>query len=225
MQRCVVISGCSGGGKSTLLAELARRGHATVEEPGRRIVKQELVSGGSALPWENIEAFLHRALAVARDDRLGCSDGLTFFDRGLVDAALGLAHVTGASATALLGECPRYDLLVFLAPPWPEIYVADAERRHGFDEAAAEYERLLLAFPRLGYGVAILPKTSVAARADFVLAALDGPTGVNPASSNGSAGATRRPALRVGAASERQQFALVGELHVADVHPRAQADA
>jgi len=31
--RFVVLSGCSGGGKSTLLAELARRGHSVVEEP------------------------------------------------------------------------------------------------------------------------------------------------------------------------------------------------
>ncbi len=49
--KLVVISGCSGGGKSTLLAELARRGHAVVEEPGRRIVAQELARGGPALPW------------------------------------------------------------------------------------------------------------------------------------------------------------------------------
>ncbi len=40
----VVISGCSGGGKSTLLAELSRRGHMTIEEPGRRIVAEELRS-------------------------------------------------------------------------------------------------------------------------------------------------------------------------------------
>jgi predicted ATPase len=32
-QSFVVISGCSGGGKSTLLSELQRRGHAVVEEP------------------------------------------------------------------------------------------------------------------------------------------------------------------------------------------------
>jgi predicted ATPase len=43
----VVISGCSGGGKSTLIAELGRRGYPVVEEPGRRIVKEELASGGS----------------------------------------------------------------------------------------------------------------------------------------------------------------------------------
>lgn len=109
-------------------------------------------------------------MAIAKLNRARCEDALTFFDRGLVDAALGLEHLTGVSAEALLLECPRYDRLVFLAPPWPEIFVTDAERRHGFDEAVSEYERLVTGFPRLGYEVVALPKTSVAARTDFVLA-------------------------------------------------------
>jgi len=60
--RFVVISGCSGGGKSTLLAELGSHGYATVEEPGRRIVKEELKAGGPALPWVD-EIALHVALS------------------------------------------------------------------------------------------------------------------------------------------------------------------
>ena len=44
MDRFVVISGCSGGGKSTLLAELGRRGYAVVEEPGLRIVQNQAIS-------------------------------------------------------------------------------------------------------------------------------------------------------------------------------------
>ena len=51
IDRFVVISGCSGGGKSALLEELRRQGYPTVEEPGRRIVKEQLLSGGTALPW------------------------------------------------------------------------------------------------------------------------------------------------------------------------------
>ena len=51
MENFVTISGCSGGGTSTLLAEFQRRGFATIEEPGRRIVGEELNRGGSALPW------------------------------------------------------------------------------------------------------------------------------------------------------------------------------
>jgi predicted ATPase len=62
VNRFVVISGCSGGGKSTLLIELGRRGYATVGEPGRRIVKEEMLGEGSALPWANEIAFARRAV-------------------------------------------------------------------------------------------------------------------------------------------------------------------
>jgi predicted ATPase len=63
---------------------------------------------------------------------------------------------------------------VFLTPPWPEIYVTDNERRHSLDAGVAEYQRLLDAYPRLGYEVTILPKVGVAERAEFVLRALAG---------------------------------------------------
>jgi predicted ATPase len=55
MNRFILLSGCSGGGKSTLLAELAQRGFATIEEPGRRVVREELASGGDALPWIEVD--------------------------------------------------------------------------------------------------------------------------------------------------------------------------
>ena len=174
MDRFVVISGCSGGGKSTLLAELGRRGHAFVEEPGRRIVKEELKGAGSALPWVDAVAFLRRAIVMALADRVsaGTLDGWVFFDRGLVDAAAGLQHLTGEPVLAELGQSHRYHRRVFLTPPWPEIYVTDQERRLGLDAAIAEYSRLLEVYPSLGYEVSVLPKIGVADRADFILRAL-----------------------------------------------------
>jgi len=175
MNRFVVISGCSGGGKSTLLAELRRRGHAVVEEPGRRIVKEELAGKGLALPWVDLAAFARRALAMALDDRRSADalHGWVFFDRGLIDAAAALQHLTGEPALAPLEQTNRYHRRVFLASPWPEIYVMDPERRHDLDAAEAEYGRLLDAYPSLGYEVFILPKLGVAARADFVLKTLE----------------------------------------------------
>jgi predicted ATPase len=38
----------------------------------------------------------------------------------------------------------------------------------------AEYERLLIAYPALGYEIAVLPKVSVAARAEIILHMLEG---------------------------------------------------
>ena len=119
MDRFVVISGCSGGGKSTLLAELGRRGHSLVEEPGRRIVEQELQRGGKALPWEDGSSFARRAIAMAMADRAAAASlkGWVFFDRGLVDAAAALQHLTREPALAALAQEHRYHETVFLAPP------------------------------------------------------------------------------------------------------------
>lgn len=175
VERFVMLSGCSGGGKSTLLAELARRGHATVPEPGRRVVERERVTGGGALPWRDMAAFARAALAIAIADRAEApASGLVFFDRGVVDAAAALEAATGAPVLAAAGRAHRYHGTVFLAPPWPEIYRGDAERRHGFAAAVEEYERLAIAYPVLGYRVRVLPTVSVADRADWVLAALAG---------------------------------------------------
>jgi predicted ATPase len=67
-----------------------------------------------------------------------------------------------------------YHRIVFLTPPWPEIYVQDAERRHDLDAATAEYARLLEAYPALRYDVRIIPRASIVERADFVLNTLQG---------------------------------------------------
>lgn len=174
MNRFVIISGCSGGGKSTLLAELGRRGYLVVEEPGRRIIIEEMRSQGTALPWLDLNAFLQRAVAMALADRakIVAPDDWVFFDRGLIDAAVALEHLTASPILKTLGETHRYHPRVFLAPPWPEIYVQDAERRHDLAAASAEYARLLDAYPSLGYTVSLLPKVGVTERADFVLCEL-----------------------------------------------------
>lgn len=177
----VVISGCSGGGKSTLLAELKARGHAVVEEPGRRIISEELASGGGALPWGDLAAFLRRAIEMALADRIANENhqGWVFFDRGLVDAASALEALTGDPNPRALCMTHRYHFRVFMAPPWPEIYVTDADRKHDFDAAVSEYDRLMEAFPALGYEVIPLPKTATAQRADFVVASLGAPVGMD----------------------------------------------
>jgi len=174
MKNFVIISGCSGGGKSTLLDELARRGHSVVPEPGRRIVQRELAVGGDALPWRDAEAFARRAIEVSLQDLTEASGnrGWTFFDRGLIDAAAALKPYDGSAALTELAGMHRFHQLVFLTPPWPELHVTDRERRHAFEEAQQEYAHLEQVYPCLGYDVTILPKVGVPERADFVLQAL-----------------------------------------------------
>lgn len=173
-RRFVLISGCSGGGKSTLLAELGARGLPVVEEPGRRIVREELAGDGAALPWVDGAAFARRAISMTLADLVEAArhPGWVFFDRGLIDAASALESLTGEPVLADLAAHHLYHHKVFLAPPWPEIYVNDPERRHPIDAAVPEFERLKEAYPVLGYEVILLPKVPVTDRADFVLATL-----------------------------------------------------
>ncbi|KZM47919.1 AAA family ATPase [Labrenzia sp. OB1] len=169
--RHVILSGCSGGGKSTLLAELERRGFETVEEPGRSIVSEAMRGGDSALPWVNPGAFARRAIDMASKDRDNAKgmEQWIFFDRGLVDAAVALEHATGVAISDTPRQTNRYHRQVFLTPPWPEIFTKDSERQLGFDAAIEEYGRLLAAYRHPGYEAIILPKTDVHARADFLL--------------------------------------------------------
>ena len=168
--RFFVISGCSGGGKSALLHELARRGFAVVEEPGRRIIAEERDASGRALPWIDLAAFARRAVEMSLQDRRDAKDkaGPIFFDRGLIDAAAALEYATGEKVLRRYAA-ERFHDCVFMAPPWPEIYGKDADRRHSLDSAIAEYERLVQAYTSLGYAIQILPKTGIAARAELVI--------------------------------------------------------
>jgi predicted ATPase len=133
-----------------------------------------MLGEGLALPWVDETAFARRTIALALADRTAANRaaGWVFFDRGLIDAAAALQHLTGEPTMAALGQAHRYHSRVFLTPPWPEIYVTDPERRHGLNAAIAEYQRLLDVYPSLGYEVKILPKVGASERADFVLHSL-----------------------------------------------------
>lgn len=182
VERFIVISGCSGGGKSTLLDALRDLGHHTVEEPGRRVVAEELAIGGSALPWNDPVAFARRTIRLSLADREYSRQrsGWVFFDRGLVDAASALEDLTGKPFLRRLAKQHRYNRDVFLTPPWPEIFIRDNERRHDFAAGLDEYRRLYEVYPSLGYKLHILPKVSVAARANLILDTLAKTKAPNP---------------------------------------------
>ncbi|WP_096176517.1 AAA family ATPase [Cohaesibacter sp. ES.047] len=173
--RLILLTGCSGGGKSTLLDALADRGFATMPEPGRRIVADELAGDGKALPWVDMNAFALRAIEVAKADleRAKRLDGPVFFDRGLIDAAVALEHSGGPTASETLGQTPPYAKRVFIVPPWQELFVGDDERRHDFDAAVQEHLRITRTLEKLGYTLHVLPKVSVTERAELVLTKLD----------------------------------------------------
>jgi len=167
--RKIVITGCSGGGKSSLIRVLKARGQAVVEEPGRRVIAAERAQGGNGLPWDDAKRFADLAFWMAVGDHATATAEITFFDRSALDQAAWYAR----EGLAPPGDVPRYDPVLFLAPPWPEIFERDADRQHGFDAAVAEFDDLTARLPAWGYACHLLPKLSVEERADFILATLE----------------------------------------------------
>src|SRR3546814_4317240 len=110
---------------------------------------EEREGSGHALPWVNLAAFAERAVELSLEDRARAKDlrGPVFFDRGLIDAAAALEFATGRPVLQKFAP-ERFNRRVFMTPPWPEIYVTDADRRHGLEEATGEFERLLAAYSR-----------------------------------------------------------------------------
>ncbi|WP_172293069.1 AAA family ATPase [Pseudoruegeria sp. HB172150] len=164
--RRILITGCSAAGKSTLLVEVARRGWVTVPEPGRRVIAAERAAGGDGLPWVDLERFARLCLEMAIADWEAAGPGITLFDRGIFDAAINLRHMGQDIGDALTRY--RYDPLVLLAEPWPELFAADADRKHGMDAALAEFELLRAGLDEFGYRAEPLPKVSVTDRADWL---------------------------------------------------------
>jgi predicted ATPase len=171
-EQLFVVSGCSSGGKSTLLAEMARRGYTVFPEPGRQIVKEELFIGGDALPWQNGVKFAEHCISRAiYFYNIAQPQGRpVLFDRSMVDNIIGLQRLglpVPQSFLNALERC-RYAQRVFLTPPWPELFTLDNERKGSFAAAVVEYESLLVSYPALGYEVVLIPKLGVQERADFL---------------------------------------------------------
>ena len=170
MNNYIVISGCSGGGKSTLLDALRSKGYKVVEEAGRRVVQYESKMDSEALPMKNMPLFLERTITLAAKDfeEASIEVGPIFFDRSLVDLILAYEHFTGSTKFHEMLRKTQYASKVYFTPTWPEIYVNDAERRHSLDDAINEYRRLETGYPKFGYEVYVLSKTSVENRIKII---------------------------------------------------------
>lgn len=179
--RFVVLTGGPGSGKSTLLDELAREEITSTCEAGRGIIQEQAAIGGAALPWADRQLFAELMLSwEMRSYRQAQQrSGIVLFDRAVPDV-LGYLRTCGLPVPAHVraaAEAFGYHRRVLIAPPWPEIFDQDRERRQDFDEAERTHEAMAATYTELGYELITLPKSDVATRVAFVRDLLPG----NPA--------------------------------------------
>ncbi|ANT64094.1 MULTISPECIES: AAA family ATPase [Prosthecochloris] len=172
--RSFIITGGPGSGKSTLLEELGRLGARCYREVSREIIRHQHSTGGSALPWDDTQAFATLALdAMQRQYQGGRQKGgILFFDRGIPDIIAYLRHSgcpVPASCHQLLESC-RYEKDVLILPPWPGIFVQDSERPQSYRTAVELYHILRDTYSSLGFRLHELPRATPAVRAAMVLA-------------------------------------------------------
>lgn len=172
--RFFVITGGPGSGKTTLIEALRRAGFQTSDEAGRRIIQKQTAISGNALPW--IDPGLFAEMMLRSDmhayDALSARPGTVFFDRGIPDV-IGYLRLIGAPVPVHMAEAAdlyRYNRRVLIAPPWPEIFEQDRERKQTPEEAARTYHAMVATYCELGYELVEIPRVSIDERVEFVVA-------------------------------------------------------
>jgi predicted ATPase len=168
-----VITGCSGGGKSTLIDALCARGFQCVDEVGRQIVQQQMRIGGDGTPWQDQAMFRELLLShyMTVFEQVTERTRPVFFDRGIPEGVgwSRLVNVPTLEHHRAAARIYRYAKKVFVTPPWKEIFREDDERKHSFEDAVAQYQLTLQVYPECGYELIEIPKAPVPERVEFVL--------------------------------------------------------
>lgn len=173
-QQFYVVTGGPGSGKSTLLDYLEQQGFMRSVEAGRSIIQEQTMIGGAGLPWEDRILFAELMLSwEMRSYQQGLEQGNTapvLFDRGVPDI-IGYLRLEGLDVPVHIqraGELFRYNKRVFIAPPWPEIYRQDAERKQDLETARRTFDMMVDVYTELGYELVELPRCSVEERAEYI---------------------------------------------------------
>ncbi len=167
-----VITGGPGFGKTDLIDRLRKLGYLCSDEFAREIIEVQQKCGGEILPWKNGRLFQQEVLSkrIAFYDSVP-AQSIAFADRGIPDQ-LAFARYKGFSTSVVLSESVltyRYAPIVFVTPPWPEIYTNDAIRTESYEDAFLIHKSILDTYTELNYQIIHLPLVAVEQRSEFIL--------------------------------------------------------
>jgi predicted ATPase len=155
-----------------LLDAAARNGIGVGKEAARAVIQSQAAIDGPAVQWRDPSMFAE--LMLDRDiqswQALRDIAGPVLCDRGIPDlVAFGrMLKVPNDGHFHRAAMLYRYNPVVFFAPPWPEIFVTDAERTEDLQHAQRIYWPMRDVYKELGYRIVELPKAPVVERLAFV---------------------------------------------------------
>lgn len=177
-----IITGGPGSGKTSLIQGLQTKGYVVFPEASRMVISEQQKQENGILPWTDLEGFQHLVFEQQkRDYHTAKSLGsVVFLDRGLPDG-LGYMKSGGLFIPQELKtniEQFPYANIVFLTPPWQEIYKNDSARWEDFQKAEDIYFSLKEVYEDLGYNTRPLPLDTIEKRIEFVLNQISTPPSV-----------------------------------------------
>lgn len=173
MQKSIyIITGGPGFGKTKLIEELRRLGYCCSGEFARNFIEQQLLTDGAVLPWRNPKLFQQEILRQRSSFFESVPENVVAFaDRGIPDQLAFARHKGFGTPEVLLksAETYRYARLVFVTPPWPEIFTNDSIRTETYEEAVKIHQSVLDTYAELNYELIELPLIALNKRCDFIL--------------------------------------------------------
>ncbi|MCT4603515.1 MAG: AAA family ATPase [Marinifilum sp.] len=164
-----IITGGPGSGKSSLLNALIRRGYQGFEEISRVVIREQHQINGDKLPWKNLADFAEICFERMEKQLNDCySTNFCFYDRGIPDIIAYVRRGKLKIPKKYFEKCKQYNSIVFIAPPWQDIFINDAERPESFSDSLEIYHFLKDTYLELGFNVVELPKISIQERVDFI---------------------------------------------------------
>lgn len=168
----IVISGGPGSGKTTLIAHLEDEGYTCMHEISRTVIQEAQKEGIDQLFLTNPILFSQKLLEGRLQQFIEASEydaPFIFYDRGMPDVTAYMDFVDSHYPENFSETCSinRYDI-IFLLPPWEEIYTQDNERYESYEQAEKVYHFLLKAYQGYNYAVIEVPVGTVDERITYI---------------------------------------------------------
>lgn len=171
--RKIVITGGPGTGKTSVIEALEGHGYYCFHEVSREIIRDAQKKGIDQLflkdPLLFSELLLEGRIQQFKDAEKMPSK-LVFLDRGVTDVVAYMNYFGNDYPPVFNRVCREYIYdLVFILPPWKQIYTDDNERYETYEQAVEIHDELARSYAYHGYKAIEVPQGTVTERTSFIL--------------------------------------------------------